>query len=164
MCDCSIRPLQSVSRPPLRYICMRAGSPFPLFHYGIGSLSSHYLPNYSHSKQPNSIFSLCLHLLHCKNSTNILANVRLASTMTRELTTLHNAQEKPENNRRIRNNGTLRAGNKLMQAVDGKQKYYLEWPKDDCSIRATTILENNLSSRGQCNTARPISSLVIFFE
>ena len=26
----------SVSRPGLRHICMRAGSPFPLFHYKIG--------------------------------------------------------------------------------------------------------------------------------
>ena len=34
----------SVSRPGLKHICMRAGGPFPLFHYKIGSFSSHYLP------------------------------------------------------------------------------------------------------------------------
>jgi len=118
----------SVSCPPFRHICMRAGGPFPLFHYGIGSLSSHYLPSYSHIKQPNS---LCHHLLHCKNNTNVLAEItscQLASTITCELTTSHNMQEKPENNRRIRNNETLRAGSNLIRAVDRKQKYYLEWP------------------------------------
>jgi len=41
------------------------------FDYFIMSLSSHYLPSYSHRKQPNSIFSLCLHLLHCKNNTSV---------------------------------------------------------------------------------------------
>jgi len=34
-------------------------------------------------------------------------------------------QEKPENNRKIQNNGTLKAGSIQMRAVDGKQKYYL---------------------------------------
>jgi len=70
-------------------------------------LSSHHLPSCSYS-------NLWLNFLHWKNS-----------SLTRELTSLNNMQEKPENNRRIRNNGTSRAG--IMQAVDGKQKYYLEW-------------------------------------
>ena len=37
-------------------------------------------------------------------------------------------QEQPENNGRIRNNGTFRAGSNQMRAVDGKQRIYLEWP------------------------------------
>jgi len=52
----------SISQPPLRHICMRAGSPFPLFHYEIVSSSIHYFPNYSHWKQQNNTFSLYLHL------------------------------------------------------------------------------------------------------
>ena len=38
-------------------------------------------------------------------------------------------QEYPKNNGRIQNNGICRAGSNQMQAVDGKQRIYLEWPK-----------------------------------
>ena len=34
----------SVSRPGFKHIYMRAGGPFPLFHYKIGSFSNHYFP------------------------------------------------------------------------------------------------------------------------
>ena len=43
--ECKATPNKfSVSRPGLKHNYMRAGGSFPLFHYKIGSFSSHYLP------------------------------------------------------------------------------------------------------------------------
>jgi len=66
---------------------MQAGSPFPSFHYEIGSFSSHYLPGYSHSKQPKTflVFAFIFYV-HCKNNTNI-TSFQLARTLMHELTT-----------------------------------------------------------------------------
>jgi len=54
-----VRPLQINFLFPVllsgTFAAMQAGGPFSLLHYEIGSLSSHYLPNYSCSKQSNSI-------------------------------------------------------------------------------------------------------------
>jgi len=120
-----IRPLRinSVSRPPLRNICMRAGGPFPLFHYEIGSLSSHYLPSYSHSKQPNSILD-CVFIFY---NARIKQTSLHADLLTHWTASHNNMQEKLEDNRRIQNNGTFTAGSNQMWVVDRKQKYYLEW-------------------------------------
>jgi len=83
---------------------MRAGSPFLLFHYEIGSFSSHYLPNYSNSKQ-----LLACSFIFCNAAVTNIDFCRFDSTLTHERTTfmlsLYNLQEKLENNR-IRNNGT----------------------------------------------------------
>ena len=110
---------------------MQVGGSFPLFHYEIGRFLDHYLPNYSHSKQPNNIFSFHLHLLCCSSNTNVNL-CQLDSTLTCELTTFYKACTKckktPKYNDRARYNGTFRADSKQMRAVDRKQRIYLEWP------------------------------------
>jgi len=53
-------------------------------HNGCQSHNGNGLLQVCHSKQPNNIFSLCLHLLHYKMSL-----CRLASTLIYELTTSH---------------------------------------------------------------------------
>jgi len=56
-----------------------------------------------------------------------------ADLLTHWTASHNNMEEKPEDNRRIRNNGTLRAGSNQIQAADGKQKYF-QWPNQCCPI------------------------------
>jgi len=119
--------INSVSCPALRHILMRADSPFPLFHCKIVSYSSHYLPNYSHSKQPNNISSFYLHLLRYSNNTNVNL-CQLDSTLTREQTTFYEAYTICKKIRKIiREYGIMELTVNRCRQWTGN-RVYLEWP------------------------------------
>ena len=114
---------------------MRAGGSFSLFHYKIISVSSNYLLNYT-ATASSLIACICkipqyLHLLSCNNNTNVDL-CELDNSLTRELTTFYWARTMWKKIWKImEEHGVMelfRADSKLMRAVDGKQRIYLEWP------------------------------------
>jgi len=104
---------------------MQAGSPFPLSHYGIGSLSSHYLQSYNHNKQPNSIFSLCLHLLHCYGFSCILF-CEVVSSRVSMLASQHEMMFVLF--LQIEEYGIMELLELAVSRCGQKQKNFLEWP------------------------------------
>ena len=59
------------SRPDLNHFCMQVGSPFPLFHYKIGSFYSRYLPGTAAQKLLEPVKSCIKAYSFLSNNKNI---------------------------------------------------------------------------------------------